>query len=151
MNQARSLWAGIARRAQSAWALFLATEALSALAYEMEAYEHYRRIERAMFTQEQEEEEEEEASKTLRDYGSVLTLLSLASEGWWKTVGLLQSCAEQSLPALTSKEALLTGCLAQRLRVMEVSTHIMKLHLAAQESREVAQTHGGEKGARWHG
>jgi hypothetical protein len=51
----------------------------------------------------------------------------------------LQASTEETLPAaFAQKDALITACLEQRLRLIEVSMHLLKLQLAAHEQQEAA-------------
>jgi hypothetical protein len=143
MGKARYLWTTFARRAQSSTALSAAAQAFLALSYEMEAYEQYRVIQQG---------EQEDEPIDLHDYERVLISLGAACDAWWKTLRLLQTSSEQTLPAaFANKEALITGCLEQRLRLIEVSVHLLKLQLSCQEMQEMIETAPAQKGEEQHG
>lgn len=142
MGKARFLWTTFARRAQCAPALAAASQAFHALSHEMEAYEQYR----ALHQQEQETE-----PIGVHAYERVLTSLSMCTH-WWTAVEMLQASPEQMLPAaFANKQALITGCLEQRVRLIEVSSHLLKLQLASQESLETIETTPAQKGEHHHG
>jgi len=62
-------------------------------------------------------------------------------------VYLLQESPEQTLPAaFAHKQALITACLEQRLRLIEVSTHLLKLQLTSQQHQEAASMTPAQEG-----
>jgi hypothetical protein len=145
MGKARYLWTTFARRAQSALALAAAAQAFGALAREMDAYDTYQLLEQ----QPQQQLEEQEKLLDIRAYEEVLLMLGRACENWWRAATTLQASSEETLPAaFAQREALITACLEQRLRLVAVSTHLLKLQLTVQEQRERAtQAHeSGERG-----
>ncbi len=131
MGKARYLWTTFARRATSALALAAAAQAFGALAREMDAYDAY------LLLQHQEEEGE---TPTICAYEEVLIVLSRAGENWYRAAKTLQASSEETLPtAFANREALVTTCLEQRLRLVEVCTHLLKLQLTAQQQQEQSQ------------